>query len=183
MHRVRTPVTAAGIASGLVLLTAAVGFGRVDVAVAGVLLLVVAALAGPARRGGTTGIGLEREPAHVDADGGAVVPVRVGAAAPEAELIVITTSSPGHRARRTVLPGPQTHVDVRVRTAHSGDQDLLTVEGMALGRDGTWWAPLGPPQTLRARIEPHARTVRDLPLPRVPSGLTGGHDAPRPGDG
>jgi uncharacterized protein (DUF58 family) len=185
MRGIPTPVTTAGIACGVLLLAAAIGFGRVDVAVAGVVLLAASALATPRARGAAE-LRLQRASTHTgegEGEGRAVVPALLDVAAPDAEFIVVTTATPGRRARRTVLPGPRSSVDVRLRTVHSGDQDLLTADGTAIGRDGTWSASLGPPQTLRARIEPFARTVRDLPLPRVPSGLTGGHDAPRPGDG
>ena len=182
MRRIPTPVAAAGIVAGVVLLAAAIGFGRVDLAVAGALLLVAPALAAPARGDGPAALTVQREALTADADG-TVVPVRVEASAPGAELFVMTTAAPGRSARRTVLSGPAATVPLRLRTVHSGDQDLLTVEALAVGRDGAWTAALGPSQRMGARIEPHARMVRDLPLPRVPAGLTGGHDAPRPGDG
>lgn len=52
MRGTPTPVTVAGIAAGLVLVAAAIAFGRVDAAVAGVLLIVVTALAVPGGEGG-----------------------------------------------------------------------------------------------------------------------------------
>lgn len=177
-----TPITAAGAVAGVVILAAAVGFGRADLAVAGVVLVVAVAMAVTAGRGASA-LRIDRGPARVDGDDGSAVPVRLQANAPGAELIVVTAAAPGHRGRRTVVPGPVATVETTLHTVHSGDQDLLTVEGVAVGPGGAWVESLGPAQTLRARIEPHARPVRDLPLPRVPSGLVGAHDAPRPGDG
>ncbi|QAY61550.1 DUF58 domain-containing protein [Microbacterium protaetiae] len=184
MRRIPTPAIAAGIGTAVLMLAAAIGFGRPDLAVAGVLLVIATAAASSAPRSGEAVLHLQRGEARSDADGqGMILPVRLEVSAPGAELVVVTVQSPGRRARRTVLAGSTTAVSARVRTVHSGDQDLLTVSGTTVGPDATWTAAMGPSQTLRARIDPHARVVRDLPLPRVPAGLTGGHDAPRPGDG
>ncbi|MEQ6897284.1 DUF58 domain-containing protein [Microbacterium sp. KR10-403] len=184
MRGIPSPATAVGIGTGVILLAAALGFGRVDLAVAGALLVVVAASAMSARRGVGARLRVERDPVRRDGDGRTVeVPSRIDMTVPEAEALVLTTTAPGRRTRRTVVAGPIAEVPVRVRTVHSGDQDLLTVDALAVGRDGAWTLGLGPGQTVRARIDPHARALRDLPLPRVPSGLTGAHDAPRPGDG
>lgn len=138
-------------------------------------------------RGAAGALRLVRAPVRADREtdddvAQVIVPVSVAASAPDAELIVVTTTVPGHRPRRTVLPGSNATLDAGVRTVHSGDQHLLAVEAVAIGREGTRATPIGTGE-LRARIAPHARTLRDLPVPRDPSGMTGSHDAPRPGEG
>ncbi|WEG10203.1 DUF58 domain-containing protein [Microbacterium horticulturae] len=184
MRGIASPASAAGIGTGVVLLAAALGFGRVDLAVAGALLLVAAATAMSSRRGAGAQMRIDRDQARAGGDGKTLeIPTRIALSVPDAEVLVVTTTAPGRRTRHTAVAGPTAEVPVQVRTVHSGDQDLLAVDALAVGRDGAWTMSLGPGQTVRARIDPHARALRDLPLPRVPSGLTGAHDAPRPGDG
>ncbi|UUT35226.1 DUF58 domain-containing protein [Microbacterium elymi] len=88
-----------------------------------------------------------------------------------------------HRTRRIAVAGPVARTLLRIRTPHSGDQELVRADAVAIGPDGAWTS-IAPTRTrLSARVQPPAEPVRFLPLPPDPAGLTGAHDASRPGDG
>ncbi|WP_156876564.1 DUF58 domain-containing protein [Microbacterium luticocti] len=184
--RTLTPAPMAGIATGVVLLGAGLGFSRVEIAVIGVVVLVAVALALAA--GGHPDVSgphlnLTRAPERTGPDRQRVVPVRVEAVAPGAEIVLVDATAARHRTERIALVGPTGHVVVPVHTAHTGDQELLAAEMVAVGADGAWTAPAPARVRLAARLEPQAVRLPFLPLPPAPAGLTGAHDAARPGDG
>jgi uncharacterized protein (DUF58 family) len=182
-----SPAAFAGAGLGVVLVAAALGFGRPELAVIGAVLVSAVALAlGTGRRTAATRTALARITAGQRAPSPAeypVVIVRGEVRAPGAELAVVSATMLSYRTERVVLAAPRSSFTLRLSTVHSGDQQLVATETCAVGADGTWAAAASTLSRLSARIVPPVRPLPFLPLPRVPSGLTGGHDAPRPGDG
>ncbi|WP_417562772.1 DUF58 domain-containing protein [Microbacterium sp.] len=182
-----SPAPFVGAGVGVVLMVVAIGVGRPDLAVIGVVLLAAVATAlAIGRRTTAARTVLRRGAAGPEAStptGHPVVTVAAGARAPGAELVTVTATVLAHRTERLVLAAPRGTATLRLVTVHSGDQQLVTAETRAVGADGAWASPTPTVARLTARIVPPARPMPFLPLPRVPSGLTGEHDAARPGDG
>lgn len=183
MRDVLSPAAAGGIGAGIVLLVVALAVGRIDIGVAGVVLVcaTAAALTGGAEH--RARLELTRHPPRSGEEGPVVVPVTVEVDAGDAEIVLVTATAFATRTRRAALAGPAARTVLETRAVHSGEQDVLEVETMLIGPDGVWTGPGAPTRTLRARIEPRARTLPFLPLPHVRTGLTGAHDASRPGEG
>ena len=196
-----SPSVAAGIAVGVLCLGAGFVFGRVELALIGVPLLLGAAL------------GWDRRP-------GELVPVRVSAtvdSAPEggpgngsdprdgsgpwsAGADILLASSVAVDARvdavvvRSELPGappfdavvsPRTAARIRaaVTAVHSGPQRLLRLAVRAVGADASFVTLTSSSVSLDRVVRPRVVPVRSLPLPSRLTGLTGPHPSARPGDG
>ncbi|GAA3769389.1 hypothetical protein GCM10022240_22240 [Microbacterium kribbense] len=175
-----TPAAAAGAGCGLILLAVALGFGRVDLAVTGVALLCAVALGYAATAAAAdpevTVDVLPGEPGTRST----AIGVRAAVRAPGADLVLLSAVELGARTRAVAVPG-HGQATFDLDTVHTGDQELLRLRAVAIRADGTWTDTY--PGRTRAVIEPRARALPFLPLSRVPTGLTGAHDAPRPGDG
>jgi uncharacterized protein (DUF58 family) len=183
MTRVLTPAPMGGIGAGLLLLGAALAFGRVELAVTGVVLLVAVAAALPGGAAREAVLTTARGDAQAAPDGSVRIPVTLTVAAAGAETIIVTTTQLQHRVRRIAVAGPVARIPLRIRSPHTGDQELLAAEATGIGPDGAWIAAAPDRTRLTARLQPRAVALSYLPLSRDPAGLTGAHDAARPGDG
>ncbi|MRH30273.1 DUF58 domain-containing protein [Microbacterium sp. SYP-A9085] len=183
MTRVLTPAPMGGIGAGILLLGAALAFGRVELAVTGVVLLVAVAAALPGGAAAEPVLTAERGGGEPVPDGSVRIPVTLTVDAADAETILVTTTQLQHRVRRVAVSGPVARIPMGIRSPHTGDQELLAADATAIGPDGAWTAPAPDRTRLTARLQPRAVALPFLPLSRDPAGLTGAHDAARPGDG
>jgi uncharacterized protein (DUF58 family) len=183
MRPFRTPVQAAGLGVSLVLMVFAVGLGRVDLAVAGVVLLVAVSVT--ARRPTT------REHPTVTLTVAPQAPttgrsLRVGVALEphrDVDLVAVRLHLLGTELRRVAVAGDCRGFTVDVPIVHTGTQEFAAAQARTASADVVWIADSLPIVPARVTIEPRARDVPFLPLPARLRGLTGGHDSSRPGDG
>jgi uncharacterized protein (DUF58 family) len=177
----RTPVVTLGLGGAVLLSAAGIAFSRPDlVAVAlplglatawalarrpaaGILRLVVRALASGAPQSG-------------------VVEGEVDAALP-ADWVQLAVDQGGRRAGLAdAAPGEGT-VRTLSRLRHTGPTELLAVTGRGVAQDGAWVSDEGPRTALAWNAVPETVPLRQLPVALRLTGLHGGHEGSRPGQG
>lgn len=178
-----SPAAAAGVGVGFAVITCALLFGRADVAVVGVALLVAVAAAGR-RHADTMPTTVTLDPLAAERDEGTtVVPVRVEVSAEDAELIPLRITASDHDLHHLTVAGPAAALTVRVPLPHSGHQAVLSVRARGASADAMVVTDVAPPVQVDTTLDPRAVRLAGVPLPLHPTGLTGAHQSHRPGDG
>ena len=185
--------------AGLGLVLAGILFGRVEIAGLGLPLLLGLAWVWPRRPTSLGRVELtapdradtdqaDTDQADTDqnrADGRLRAFVR-WEPADGVEQLYVVVSAPGHRPAQAVLARPADSVrsvEVSIRSVRTGRRAIFAVShaegtaGQVLAVEPATTRPLD------ITVLPHARALRELPLPPRLQGLTGPHDSARPGDG
>lgn len=179
---------------GLVLLVLGAVSGRPDVMllVAGPVVGALVALG--ARLRGTLWADVERieaddalGPDEAAATGRprAVLAARVHLAAPPGtDAARVRVSRPGHGAVEALVDVPlRRSLDVTAASVRTGAQALFRVEHQGVGGGAVLTGPVGEAPADSVLVLPRGRSMPALPLPSRLRGLTGQHEARRPGDG
>lgn len=177
-----TPVLAASVGAGLVLLVLGVLGGRPDVAALGAPAVVGAVWAVLHRPRGT--VWADVEPT-AEGRPGTELTARVRLTVPLAtEAVRLRVSRPGHGSTEVLVHVPLTRtVDVAAASVRTGPQDLFRVEGQGVGPGGLVVGPVEEQPAGAVLVLPTARTLGALPLPTRLRGLSGQHESRRVGDG
>lgn len=96
------------------------------------------------------------------------------------ELLVVQSE---RRVRRVIVPGRRATVLARSRVLHSGPAVPVQVSARGLAFDGAALSETTEIVRSTRRVAPSRRAVGSLPLPRRLTGLHGGHEGRRPGQG
>lgn len=175
-----TSARTAAVVTGVVLLVVAVLAGRGDVALVGVPGLLAAAWAGTARPAAPLRAHL-REPTGPTAPGELAATLRLEPG--DADLAHLRLTAPGHRTTHlTLAPGTGRDVPLRLSSVRTGPQDTFTVDTRGSLRH-TWEEEPTTVDGTRRLVVPAAAPLGRLPLPRRLRGLTGPHPSRRLGDG
>lgn len=172
------PAVAIAVIGAVLLAAAGLMLSRPDVAAVGLPLAVWAtlAVAAPSRE---RGIELSAD-ADSGADSAALVDtLEVWSDAEAVELALVLSDG---RMRRMLLPA-RARVVVKTKTQHSGPLPTLAVAARAVEADGALIGPpIEGPELIRS-VPPTAGMLSELPLNWQLTGLHGGHDGDRQGQG
>lgn len=178
----RTPVMALGLTGAVLLAAAGVAFSRPDL-VAVAVPLGLATTWALARRPAAGILRLAvsaRTAADVPHQGAVVGEVDAALAADWVQLAV------DQGGRRTGLADARPRGRVlrtRSRLRHTGPTELVAVTARGVDQDGAWVTDLAPRVALVWNAVPETVPVRELPVALRLTGLHGGHEGARPGQG
>lgn len=175
--RISAPVGIAGVGS---VLLAAVGllFSRPDLAAVGAPLALWAVLALTARWR-TSDDAVKVRPADSPGSDTLADRLDITSDAEIVELVVIQAE----RLRRTVLVPGRSDMLVWTRALHSGPLRTLIIEGRTVGVDGGAVGAALPSAQVTRTVPPASIPVAELPYAWRLTGLHGGHEGSRPGQG
>ncbi|WP_370524179.1 DUF58 domain-containing protein [Cellulomonas sp. APG4] len=106
------------------------------------------------------------------------------AAPPGTDAARVRVSRPGHGAVEALVDVPlRRELDVTAASVRTGAQPLFRVEHQGVGGGAALTGPVGEAPADSVLVLPRGRTMPALPLPSRLRGLTGQHEARRPGDG
>lgn len=178
----RTAAPAAGAVCALVLAAAAVVFGRADVAVIAVALFAAVVLGSRARRPDrAVHATLTQEVGHPGETTRTGVVVAV-TADDDVDLVLLRMTALGFETQ-SIAVAPPSNVSIDIPLAHSGEQELISIELRGVAGDAASISDAVGRASLRTVVEPTATQAPFLPLPARLRGLAGGHQSSRPGDG
>ncbi len=178
----RTPVTAVGLIGAVLLAAAGVAFSRPDLVAVG-LPLGLATVWALARRpaDGILRLTVSARAASDGPQAGAVVG-EVDAAL-SADWVQLAVDQGGLRTGvADVAPGDGT-LRMRSRLRHSGPTELIAVTARGVDQDGAWVTDPGPRMSLAWNGVPDTVPLQQLPVALRLTGLHGGHEGARPGQG
>ncbi|WP_425953662.1 DUF58 domain-containing protein [Xylanimonas sp. McL0601] len=177
-----TQAAAGAAAVGLSALAVGVFFGRADVALLGVPLVLGAVL-------GRLGLPVGRTSAAFDGGGPSAVPGEIAetlrlTAAAGSDVVHLRVFAPGHRPADVVVPGQgERELPLRLSSVRTGPQTTFRADVRGYGPLG---ASAEDPQRLGAPdrlVLPEASRLGRVPLPSRLRGLTGPRTSRRLGDG
>lgn len=178
----RTPVTAVGLIGAVLLGAAGVAFSRPDLVAVGIPLALATAWA-LARRP-AAGILHLTVSAHRDVDAAqtGVVVGEMDAALP-ADWVQLAIDQGGLRTGLAdTAPGGGV-LRTRSRLRHSGPSEIVAVTARGVDQDGAWVTDPGPRTALTWNGVPDTVPLQQLPVALRLTGLHGGHEGARPGQG
>ncbi|MBD3940798.1 DUF58 domain-containing protein [Microbacterium sp. NEAU-LLC] len=178
----RTPVVALGLAGAVLLAAAGIAFSRPDLVAVGLPLGLATAWA-LARRpaAGILRLTVAARSGSDDPQDGVVVG-EVDAAL-TADWVQLAVDQGGLRTGLAdTEPG-----DARLRSQsllrHTGPSELIAVTARGVDQDGAWVSTIGPRTALTWNAVPDTVALRQLPVALRLTGLHGGHEGARPGQG
>lgn len=177
----RTPVMALGLGGAVLLAAAGVAFSRPDLVAVAVPLGLATAWA-IARRPAAGILRLTLSARFATVPHHAVVVGEVDAELP-AGWVQLAVDQGG---RRTGLADPAAGSRVlrtRSRLRHSGPTELIAVIARGVDQDGAWATDPVPRAALVWNAVPETVPLRELPVALRLTGLHGGHEGARPGQG
>ncbi len=178
----RTPVTALGLAGAVLLAAAGVAFSRPDL-VAVALPLALATAWALARR---PAAGILHQTIRARAGSGApqegLVDGEVDAVIP-GDWVQLAVDQGGLRSGLADAAPGTGMLRTRSRLRHTGPSELIGVTARGVAQDGAWVTGIGPRTALTWNAVPGAVPLRQLPLALRLTGLHGGHEGARPGQG
>jgi len=177
------PPFAAAVVVSLVLIGLAALLSRPDVAFVGLPLAIGAAWAWDRRPPRTSAPHLTGRLDRLPEDG--TLGYRLSLEhADGIESVRLRVTAPHGRSHEVVLDGRAlTGVRGSVPVSHTGVQDLVRAEIVAVASDGAFAFEPAQHLVLEGIIAPTVRPIAALPLPRHLPGLTGNHDSTRAGEG
>jgi len=178
----RTPVTALGLVGAVLLAAAGIAFSRPDLVAIGLPLGMATAWA-LARRPAAGILRLTvsaRASSDAPKDGVVAGEVDAVVAADWVQLAVdqgglrtgLADAEPGHALLRT-----------RSRLRHTGPAELIAVTARGVAQDGAWVTGPGQRTALTWNAVPDTVPLQQLPVALRLTGLHGGHEGSRPGQG
>ncbi|MFD4960992.1 DUF58 domain-containing protein [Microbacterium sp. NPDC058389] len=178
----RTPVTALGLAGAVLLAAAGVAFSRPDLVAVGLPLALATAWA-LARRpaAGILRLTVSARAASDALQDGAVVG-EVDAVLP-ADWVQLAVDQGGLRTGLADADPGAARVRTRSRLRHTGPAELIAVTARGVDLDGAWITEVGPRTVLRWNAVPETVPLQQLPVALRLTGLHGGHEGARPGQG
>ena len=177
----RTPVTALGLAGAVLLAAAGVAFSRPDLVAVGLPLALATAWA-LARRpaAGILRLAVTAR-AAADAPHGTVVG-EVDAALP-ADWVQLAVDQGGLRTGLADAEPGAARLRTRSVLRHTGPTELIAVTARGVDLDGAWVTAVGPRTALVWNAAPETVPLQQLPVALRLTGLHGGHEGARPGQG
>ncbi|GAA5204378.1 DUF58 domain-containing protein [Microbacterium jejuense] len=177
----RTPVVTLGLGGAVLLAAAGMAFSRPDLVAVGLPLGLATAWA-LARR---PAAGILRLVLGARASGtpqsGAVVG-EVDAAAP-ADWVQLAVDQGGRRTGLADAAPGDGAMRTRSRLRHTGPTELFAVTARGVAQDGAWVSDPGPRTALTWNAVPETVPLQQLPVALRLTGLHGGHEGSRPGQG
>lgn len=191
-----SPAVVAALVVALVCLGAGFIAGRVELALVGVPLLIVAAYGWDRRPGDRIPLAFSAsveitaptvnsshpvQGAVVLAIGSVTIPAPTSA---RIDAVGVRIELPNRPPLDTVLtPRAGARIPADIVVVHSGPQRLLRLTARVIGADASVVGDTAEAPALDRVVRPRVVTVRSLPLPARLIGLTGPHPSARPGDG
>ena len=159
---------------------AAVGLvaGRADVAVLGVPLALWAVLVLTRGRDVPAPV-IALRASDSPAEGWLVDEIDVTASAEQVELVVVQSE----RRVRTLVVAPGRAITTRTRAIHSGPITSVRAQARSIDSDAALLGRPASPRRLARTVAPAMRALPALPVPNRLTGLHGGHEGSRPGQG
>ncbi|MFE6994448.1 DUF58 domain-containing protein [Microbacterium sp. NPDC057659] len=175
----RTPVVAVALAGAVLLAGAGLATSRPDLVAVGLplaLAFVWALLRRPSK--GELTVGLEAAAGERAGE----VTARVDIAA-DADWVQIAVDQAGRRTGMAEVAPTAGALRTRSRLRHSGPIELLEVTARGVAMDGAWVSAPSPHVRLTWNAAPALRRLREIPVAPRLTGLHGGHEGAKPGQG
>jgi uncharacterized protein (DUF58 family) len=178
----RTPVTVLGLAGAVLLAAAGVAFSRPDLVAVGLPLALATAWA--LARLPAAGILRLTVSARAASDSPQDATVVGGVdAALTADWVQLAVDQGGLRTGLADIEPGGGRLRTRSRLRHTGPTELIAVTARGVDQDGAWVTDLGPRTALAWNAVPETVPLQQLPVALRLTGLHGGHEGARPGQG
>jgi uncharacterized protein (DUF58 family) len=177
----RTPVVAIGVAGAALLVAAGLAFSRPDVVGIGLPLALASAWM-LVRRPGTADLRVELRAQPGEGGKASEAHSEAGIDVDADWVQLAVEQDDGAQRLADVGVGPSVLI-ATTRLQHSGPMQLLSVTARCIAQDGAWATDESPRVGIRWNTPPRARHITRLPVAPRLSGLHGGHEGGRPGQG